>query len=197
MSLNTSVSIHPILPLAFPPMAGDIKDDINTDAAWHFYSHCIQRNPSDLKSHTRRIFLAMQYKNAKFLAGSLNDLFITLNTSGRQLRIRVLKASAPYLSKADIIHFAKWIKSETEDDFGYKWLLGSMLSKGLVEPNKPLFSKDIEADNKQLSAIDEARSCMEYGQIDLAKKILEEALAVDKDNPLLKKELEILLKSIT
>jgi len=196
MSLSTPVSIHPLLPLVFPPLqAGSTTDDINTEAAWHFYSHNIQRNPNDLKSHTRRIFLAMQHSEAKFLPGCLSDLFIILKNAGIKLKIRLLKASAPYLDKQEIIRFAKWIKADTDKEYRYAWAPGSMLTDGLLESNKVLFTKEesIAPENK-LSAIEEAQSCMEYGQLDLAKKILEEALEQDKNNQAIKDELSNLLQ---
>lgn len=193
MSLNTPISIHPLLSLAFPPLkTKDTKDEINTDAAWHYYSHCIRRNSKDLNAHTRRIFLAMQHNDGKFLVGSLTDLFITLKDAGIKLRIRLLKASAPYLEKQQIVYFASWLKSDSnsDKDYSHVWAPGSMLSKGLIEPDKALFSKkqSIGLDNR-LSAIEEARACMEYGQLDVAKKILEDAIEQDAGNQVLKDEL--------
>ncbi len=198
MSSDKFVSIHPILPLVFPSLSTEtVSDEVDADSAWNYYSHEIQRNPKNLKSHTRRIFLAMQRDNASLLPGALQDLFIVLNNAGTQLRIRLLKASVPYLKKADIIYFATWIKTETtEQTKGFNWLPGSMLADGLLEPDKHLLSKKQAINKNKLSALEEARSCIEYGQLDLAKKILEDALKLDKDNPALKKELTEILKSI-
>lgn len=195
MSLNKPASNHSMLSLIFPPaQAEGVKEEVDPKDAWHFYSHVIQRNPTDLKSQTRRIFFAMQYDDAKFLSGALYDLFVTLKGAGRQLRIRLLKASAPYLDKKEIIRFVAWIKSENEQDHDFCWISGSMLSVGLTESNKQLMTQHKEEVLKEkLSPIEEARSCMEYGQLDLAKKILEDALGLDKSNVALQDELKNLL----
>jgi len=194
-------SIHSKLPLLFPheQHAKTKSEDIDSDAAWHFYSHAVQRNRYDLLSHTRRIFLAIQYENASFLSGALQDLFIVLKDAGKHLRIRLLKASAPYLSKKEITYFASWIKSEaaTDEKYGFNWVPGSMLSKGLLASDNELIKSVEEEETKiQLSAIEEARSFIEYGQLELAKKTLEEAIAQDENNLELKKELDNLLQYV-
>lgn len=190
MSSDSSVSIHPMLPLIFPTLESEgLSDAIDIGAAWHYYSHLIQRNPKDLKSHTRRIFLAMQHKDAALLSGALQDLFITLKGAGTQLRIRLLKASAPYLKKSDVIYFAKWIKLKSDQESDYRWVDGSVLSTGLNEFGKELILKEQQEREDRPSALEEARSCIEYGQLDLAKNILEEALMTEKDNQEIKDEL--------
>lgn len=201
MSSSKLVSIHSKLPLIFPyeQLANSPKEDIDSDAAWHFYSHAIQRNRYDLLSHTRRIFLAIQYKDSSFLSGAIQDLFIILKDKGRPLRIRLLKASAPYLNENEIIYFATWIKSGTESEesknYGYNWILGSMLSRGLLATDNALLTQETVATTEiKLSAIEEARSYIEYGQLDLAQKTLEEALALDENNIELKEELDNLLQ---
>jgi len=201
MSSSKLASIQSKLPLLFPheQLGKNTKEDINSDAAWHFYSHAIQRNTHDLLSHTRRIFLAIQHENSSFLSGALQDLFIILKDAGRPLRIRLLKASVPYLTEKDVIYFADWIKSEantkTGNNYGSNWVSGSMLSKGLFAADNELITKEKElTKNIELSAIDEARSFIEYGQLDLAKKTLEEAITQDESNLELKKELDNLLQ---
>lgn len=196
MSLNEPASINSMLKLIFPleQAINSNVEKIDSDISWHFYSHAIRRNPSDLKSHTRRIFIAMQHNNAELLSGALHDLFVTLKSAGKQLRIRLLKASAPHLERDEIIYFAKWIKSDSDSSYGYKWVAGSMLCKGLSETDSRLMNLKEESNEAKLSAIDEARSCIEYGQLDLAKKILEEAIVNDKNNPELQEELNNLLK---
>ena len=200
MSSSKVVSIHSKLPLIFPyeQLANNSKEDVDSDAAWHFYSHAIQKNRHDLLSHTRRIFLAIQYKNSSFLSGAIQDLFIILKDAGKRLRIRLLKASAPYLNEQEMIYFAAWIKSEADTEanknYGYNWVPGSMLSKGLFASDNELIAQHKVAPTGKLSAIEEARSCIEYGQLDLAKKTLEEAIALDENNLELQEELDNLLK---
>ena len=195
MPSDTTVSVHPMLPLIFPLESIDknFKEHIDPDAAWKFYSHSIGRNPYDLKLHTHRVFFAMEHNNAELLAGSLHDLFFILKDAGESLRIRLLKASAPHLSEQDILYFAMWIKIGIKKGMGYKWIPGSVLSNGLYGPDKPLFEQhQSEGNQNALSPLEEARSCMEYGQLDIAKKILEDALEDDPENTSIKEELEYL-----
>lgn len=201
MSSADAISIHPSLKLIFPneDMASNElerntdKEDINADTAWHFYSHSIRRNPGDLTLHTHRVFFAMHHKDATLLPGSLHDLFFVLKDAGVKLRMRLLKASIPYLSKEDTLYFAMWIKTGMENNIGYKWVNGSVLSDGLDGPDHELIKMgSADSVKTELTPLEEARSSMEHGQLDLAQKILEDALEADPDNNVLKEELEYL-----
>ncbi len=192
MSSENTITINPSLPLIFPT-SGDCKEQLNPNAAWHFYSHSIRRNPANLKLHTHRIFFAMQHNDASFLSGSLHDLFYVLKDAGQSLRIRLLKAAIPYLSKKETLYFAMWIKVGIKKGMGYKWVSGSVLADGLIGPDQALFTKNsAEFTHPKLSPLEEARSCMEYGQLDVAKDILEKALKEDSSNTALKEELAYL-----
>ncbi len=195
MSLEKT-TIHPMLPLIFPiDESRGLKETLDPDAAWHFYSHSIRRNPGNLKLHTHRVFFAIQHKDASLLSGSLHDLFYILKDAGESLRIRLLKASIPHLSKKDTLYFAMWIKLGIKKGMGYKWVSGSVLADGLNEADCPLVSKQsIEPSVDILSPLEEARSCMEYGQLDLAKEILIKALAEDGDDIMLQEELDYLIQ---
>lgn len=201
MSSADALSIHPSLKLIFPneDMANDdaesttVKEDINADTAWHFYSHSIRRNPADLALHTHRVFFAMHHKDAVLLPGSLHDLFFVLKDAGEKLRIRLLKASVPYLSKQDTLYFAMWIKTGMKNGMGYQWVNGSVLSDGLYGPDHDLITMESSSTGRtELTPLEEARSSMEYGQLDLAQKILNEALEIEPDNKVLIEELEYL-----
>ena len=200
MSSQVTVSIHPSLPLIFPLQGASSAekkselDNLDADAAWRFYSNRIRRNPKDLSQHTHRVFFAMKHKNASLLAGSLHDLFYVLkDDAGENLRKRLLKASLPYLSKEDTLYFAMWIKTGTKKGIGYKWVEGSVLSDGLFGPNQNLVTMHKSSvDETKLAPLEEARSCMALGQLDVARKILEEALEADADDNILLEELAYL-----
>jgi len=171
------------------------KETLDANAAWKFYSHSIRRNPTDLKLHTHRVFFAMQHKNADFLAGSLHDLFYILKDAGKNLRVRLLKACMPYLSKQEVLYFAMWIKTGIKKGMGYKWVNGSVLSDGLFGPDNVLIKMNKrERSSIELSPIEEARDLMESGQLDKAQQVLEEALAEDENNQQLLEELEYLMR---
>jgi len=192
MSSAEEISIHPTLNLIFPDE--NLPDeDIDADTAWHFYSHSIRRNPADLTLHTHRVFFAMNHKDAALLPGSLHDLFYVLKDAGENLRIRLLKASIPYLSQKDVLYFAMWIKTGIKNGMGYQWVNGSVLSDGLFGPDQELITlHKSENGSSELSALEEARACMEYGQLDIAQDILLKALEEDPDNKTLLEELDYL-----
>jgi len=197
MSSADAVSIHPSLKLIFPKektvTAANDKEDLNADTAWHFYSHSIRRNPADLSLHTHRVFFAMHHKDASLLPGSLHDLFYVLKDAGEGLRIRLLKASLPYLSKEDTLYFAMWIKTGIKKGMGYKWVNGSVLSDGLHGPDNDLIEMhSSEVSETEISPLEQARASMEYGQLDVAQQILRDALVQDPENKILLEELEYL-----
>lgn len=197
MYSDNKIKINPLLPLIFPIEGAEqsTKEKYQPDAAWHYYSHSIRRNPVNLKLHTHRIFFAMQHKDSSFLTGSLHDLFYVLKDAGQGLRIRLLKASIPYLSKRDTLYFAMWIKVGIKKGMGYKWVSGSVLADGLFGPDQALITKNAaEFTHAKLTPLEEARSCMEYGQLELAKKILVKALAKDENNTAIKEELDYLVQ---
>jgi len=201
MSSLDEISIHPSLKLIFPNeeiakdgmSKGAHKEDIDANAAWNYYSHKIRRNPTDLTLHTHRVFFAMRHNNAELLPGSLNDLFYVLKDAGKKLRIRLLKASLPYLSKQDTLYFAMWIKVGIKKGMGYQWVNGSVLSDGLFGPEQTLITMTKSSvEDTSTSPLEEAREFMEHGQLDIAQQVLHSALATDPDNQTLIEELEYL-----
>ena len=201
MSSADDISIHPSLKLIFPLESSadkgikdeSKKEEIDPDTAWHFYSHSIRRNPADLTLHTHRVFFAMHHQDGVLLPGSLHDLFFVLKDAGEKLRIRLLKASMPYLSKEDTLYFAMWIKTGIKNGMGYQWVNGCVLSDGLYGPDHDLITMQVSEDaGSELSPLEQARSCMEYGQLDVAQKILDDALAEDPSNKMLNEELDYL-----
>lgn len=195
MSSDVVTTLDPSLAVIFP--TEKTSDDtlgnekIDPDAAWNYYSHYISRNPTDLTLHTRRVFFAMQHKEASLLAGSLHDLFYTLKDAGEKLRIRLLKASQPYLSEEDTLYFSRWIKASDKHSKEFGWVDGAVLSDGLIGPDQPLVEMQ-QAEGGEMSPLEEARSCIEYGQLELAQDILSKALETDPDNKVLIEELDYL-----
>lgn len=205
MSSANTISIHPSLKLIFPredwsnesvtkKMDGIVnKEDIDADTAWHFYSHSIRRNPNDLTLHTHRVFFAMHHKDATLLSGSLYDIFYVLKDAGKMLRIRLLQASLPYLSRQDTLYFAMWIKTDKKNSMDYQWVNGSVLSDGLSGANQNLITMEASEEHEvAASSLKQARASMEDDRFDIAQQIIQGALAIDPDNPILNEELAYL-----
>jgi len=153
------------------------KEQSNPDAAWQFYSYAIKRSPANLSLHTHRVFFAMTHKEAVFLAGALYDLFYVLKDAGKDLRIRLLKAARPILGETETACFAQWIKTDDKKQTEYRRYAGSVLSKGLVGSDQALMIiEKTSAPVAHISPLEEARSCIEYGQLEMAQSIINDAL---------------------
>jgi hypothetical protein len=179
MSSITQANEKPALPLIFltPEAINLEKEKIDPDAAWHFYACSIKRFPGNLNLHTHRIFFAMTHKDGAFLSGALHDLFYVLKDAGEALRIRLLKASRPILGEHETAYFAKWIKSNAKKQMEYRWTAGSVLSEGLFGPDQDLLTVEKTAPQSvKLSPLEDAQSCIEYGQLEMAQTILQDAL---------------------
>ena len=186
----------PALPLVFlaaEPVNRE-KEKASPDAAWHFYSCAIKRSPGNLSLHTHRVFFAITHKDGIFLSGALHDLFYVLKDAGEALRIRLLKASRPILDKDETAYFAKWIKTDAKKKMEYRWVAGSVLAEGLVGADQDLITiEKSAASTASLSPLEEAQSCIEYGQLEMAQSILQDALnSSDQANnkTVLQKELD-------
>ncbi|MCF6191341.1 MAG: tetratricopeptide repeat protein [Cocleimonas sp.] len=193
MSSGDMPTIQPALSLIFPSIdsGSEYKEELEPHAAWHFFSHSVGRNPTDLTMHTHRIFFAIKHQNAEYLPGALHDLFYILKDAGQNLRLRLLKVSAPHLNEDDKKYYATWLKTGEKSGMNYKWVKGSVLSQGLFDCEKALITKHSDKGSVNLSPIEEARSCMEYGQLEVAQKILEAALETEPNNVQLTEELAL------
>ena len=153
------------------------KEKSTPNAAWQYYSYAIKRSPGNLSLHTHRVFFAMTHKDGAFLSGALHDLFYILKDAGEALRIRLLKAARPILGETETTHFAKWITTNNKKQMEYRWSAGSVLSKGLSGVDQDLMTiEKSSAPTARLSPLEDAQSCIEYGQLDMAQTILHDAL---------------------
>ncbi len=197
MSSNNNKNANLALPVDF--LLGEAisseKENIAPADAWQFYSSSIKRFPNDLALHTHRVFFAMSYDNSSFLVGTLHDLFYVLKDAGEALRIRLLKAARPYLKDFEVAYLASWIKSDNKKQMEFRWVAGSVLSEGLIGADQNLIDTNDQPENSgtPYSALEEAQSFIEYGQLEMAQKTLQEALTNENTNDiekLLREELD-------
>ncbi len=138
----------------------------------------VARYPLDLKAHTQRIVLAIDCEDRQSIPGCLRDLFIALGDKGKTLRSHLYRLASPYLTVKDRNDFEEWL--EQGDAFGQKerWVSGSILSSDVqgLPLVVQLKSDEIVATPGYDNILEEARSCLEYGQIDEARILLEHAL---------------------
>ncbi|QQZ28913.1 hypothetical protein HMY34_09185 [Thiothrix subterranea] len=151
---------------------------------WRFLSHHIRRYPHDLRAHTQRILLAQHESLRSRLAGSLQDLFLALDNAGSLLRERLFHLVKDDLSRSDELFFQQWLEdSAAHHSEHQQWREGSVLSTGQEASVIKLLKQERVQEIAQYSNVmEEVFACLEYGQIDTARELLEaEVLAGNTD----------------
>lgn len=180
----------PDLPLAFTlPQERRLQfASGNPSAVWRFLSHHICRYPQDLRAHTQRILLA--HREAALhdrLAGSLLDLFIALGKAGAQLKGHLLERVGGQLPEAE--RQALETLLQQEGDAGH-WLAGSVLATG--QGGRPVQLVTVQrtaAVAQYASVMDEVLACLEYGQVDAARGLLELEVLAGRADDVMQQEL--------
>ncbi|MCK5902531.1 MAG: hypothetical protein KAG28_05225 [Cocleimonas sp.] len=169
-----------------------VMSDYPPLTAWRALSHHIVRYPLDLRVHTQRILLGQNNQDVKkFLPGSLQDLFLVLDNHGYPLRKQLLMLSEQYLSKEEYAFFNQWTTQNTKSNkVQHWWHLGSVLSTGSYG-GEPLVKEERAEvlDTGYVSVLEEARACLDYGQLDVAQQLLEEAILKAPESEEIEKEL--------
>ena len=150
---------------------------------WRFLSHHVRRYPQDLRAHTQRILLAQHESLRSRLAGSLQDLFLSLGNAGSLLRERLFNLVKDDLSRQDELFFQQWLETSAELGDHQQWREGSVLSTGQETSVVKLLTVERWQETAQYSNVmEEVFACLEYGQIDTARELLEvEVLAGNTD----------------
>jgi hypothetical protein len=163
-------------------------------SAWRALSHHVVRYPRDLRAHSQRILLGHRSSDmANFLPGSLQDLFLILENNGYPLRKRLLDLSKQYLSKETFSYFSHWIKQNAKNDTSYHcWQVGSVLSSGSCGGESLLSQEQSDeevAASTYSNILEEARACLDYGQLDVAQQLLEDELLKHPESKEIEQEL--------
>ncbi|HHJ16667.1 MAG TPA: hypothetical protein ENJ80_08230 [Gammaproteobacteria bacterium] len=153
-----------------------------------YLAHHIARMPGDLRSHVQRINMHLAIQDAGGLYGALLDLFIVLNDGGLALRKRILDSARPVLKLP--MYQAMNAVLERGIDATDRMPLSrtSMLSKGLQASNR-LVSRTDNAATTTRDLLQEAREHIEYGQIELARDLLEQGVLENPERVELQQDL--------
>jgi hypothetical protein len=123
----------------------------------------------------------------------LQDLFLILETNGYPLRKHLLDLSKQYLSKEAFSYFSYWIKQNAKNDTSHHcWQMGSVLSSGSCGGESLLNqeqSPEEEATSAYANILEEARACLDYGQLDVAQQLLEDELLKHPESKEIEQEL--------
>jgi hypothetical protein len=140
-----------------------------------FLAHQVARTPNDLQPHVQRIYLHVTQTNAVEGYGALVDLFIVLGPRGGPLRRRVLKTARPLLEPRQYEALVHKLEGGLHAADAIPSAPASMLSKGIRGAHQLVERVTTRAAGMQ-DPLDEARSCLEYGQVEQARELLEDAL---------------------
>ena len=165
--------------------------DYSPVEAWRFLTHHIHRYPQDLRAHTQRTLLAQDNSLQDRLAGTLQDVFIALGDAGRQLRQRLLETVDESLDAASRGFFNAWLEhgNEIARDTA-QWRKGSILASGQGGNTTQLLSVERSHDTaKYGNVMEEVMACLEYGQIDTARDLLEVEVLAGRADEAMEQEL--------
>ncbi len=159
--------------------------------AWRFLTHHIRRYPQDLRAHTQRILLAQSEPVQDRLAGSLQDVFLALGNAGQQLRGRLLETVGGGLDDSTREFFKVWLDSESGNVGGStQWRKGSILASGQEGSGSKLLHIERSQDTAQYgNVMEEVVACLEYGQIDTARDLLEAEVQAGRSDEAMEQEL--------
>ena len=137
----------------------------------------VLRNPRDLLSHVRRLFVANDLSDVAATEGALADLFIILGSRGKPLRTRLLELVADKLSTDRRAFFDSHLEGGLDANEAMPNLPQSRLSRRVVGTTQIVVRK---GDNDRAErSVDLARESMENGHYDMAQAVLEGALETD------------------
>jgi len=140
----------------------------------------IARNPRDLLSHVRRLYLASALDDAGAIMGALADLFLVLGQCGQALKRTLLDLVESQLSAAQ----HSTLESQFDHDPGaaaFADVPQSRLSKRVIGTTNIVTRADDDAQTSSDPVL-LARESTANGQHDVALAVLEGALSSDPGN---------------
>ncbi len=152
-------------------------------------AHCITRNPGDLISHVRRIFLCLKLDDGERLFGALTDLFITLNGKGGALRSRLLGMLQNHLTDAQYSALQGGHVESMEFVEPLPWPRFSRLYQPRLKEQELVAQLTGEESESHTGILAQARDLIDCGQIEAARHMMEEALLADEATTALHEEL--------
>lgn len=155
-----------------------------------YLGHRILENQADLRSHVQRILLLIENGDASELQGALVDLFIALGDKGGGLKRRLLDLAGPRLPRTAVAFLTQRLPTGIKP-----WAVtvsrvrASLLSLGFAGAHDVVRRRDMGSASAYANAVDEAHACLEYGQVEEAREVLEMALRREPHNDAVAAEL--------
>lgn len=155
--------------------AMEFSDIKRIDDAFDILSHKVARNEKNVLAHIQRIRVAYQENKPRPLYAALTDLFLALDSHGREIKLRMLEGAKTKLVKQDYEELLTHIYGDA-DQLPYS--VFCILGKGLFEGNKNLVQKVevVVTETVGSNSLAEAMDYIEYGQLTEAKDCLSNAI---------------------
>jgi len=144
-------------------------------------AHKISRNPNDLNSHIQRIALCHEVGDNSLVYAAVLDLFIALGNNGVSLRTRMLQKVADLLSDEQRDFLNRGLVSGVNARDKMPSSRYSRLSKGVGGDLQLVDQSFTAAPAAQYDTVEEARDLIDSGHIELAQKLLEEAMLAEPE----------------
>lgn len=140
-----------------------------------FLAREVARNPAELRRHVQRISLFLTKDNGSRAYGAITDLFIALGENGLPLRRRMLEVAKPLLSADQYRALHDKLQSGLSPLERVPLSGESILGKGIRGTTRLVERVDTQGRSGP-DILADAQSCLEYGQVDEARCLLEEAV---------------------
>jgi len=164
------------------------SDDWPPESAYAFASQQVRHSPSQLQYHLCRIYFAFVQRKQESLYASLLDLFWALGKAGSNLKKRMLKGSQPLLAESQYQALASCLKNEiSHRQLPFSPL--SVLHDGVTGSLRLIEAEPVNAKRDEIDPVLAAGLCLEAGQTDQAREILEEVLWQEPDRLDVQKDL--------
>ncbi len=144
------------------------------------FAHLVHTSPADLRAHVQRINLCVTQANADAVYGALLDLFLVLGAKGAALRKRMHELAGPSLSREARKLFQDYLECGITQTDVLPAAAASVLSRGLRGTTR-LVERVSAGAAVARDPLEEANECLEYGQVDAARCILEAAVLAEPE----------------
>ncbi len=148
----------------------------------------IARNPRDLLSHVRRIYLADALVDADAISGALADLYLVLGRQGQALRRRLLNLAGAHLTTEQFGFFVAHLEHGLDENEPIPDIPQSRLSKRVIGTTRIVSRSGGDAPDAD-DPVRLARESIARGHQDTAQAVLEGALESDPGNRDVSREL--------
>jgi hypothetical protein len=154
-----------------------LKGENHSQWATHL-AYISSREPNNLLNHVRRIFIHLKLKQSDPLYGAMVDLFLVLGDKGERLRRSLLQKSRKLLSQEQYDLFLTHLKHGLQPHYPLPASQHSVLGNFFGGEKRLVSAQNDkqQSDTRESDPLELAREELNYGDIAVAQRILEEAL---------------------